>query len=103
MPFRALRGFNVPFVCQVPATLDGGRNALPGIEGIQPKKILRRLGVRRPRVGRNALPGIEGIQPVKVASGRCKGRVDVVMPFRALRGFNARSSTARWVGLGVTS
>ena len=88
MPFRALRGFNLteiradyrPYLCP-------SRNALPGIEGIQPPAEVCRaetagfqvvmpfralrgfnliaLGRVRsvPVLGRNALPGIEGIQP----------------------------------------
>ena len=61
MPFRALRGFNRRK--RRGGRLEKhGRNALPGIEGIQPQAALLRVVLDRV-VGRNALPGIEGIQP----------------------------------------
>ena len=44
--------------------LDDRRNALPGIEGIQPPR--RRRSPRSGGKGRNALPGIEGIQRNKI-------------------------------------
>ena len=87
-----IEGIQPDNLCFPPDTGPVGRNALPGIEGIQ-----RTSGWRAPDWsiwGRNALPGIEGIQ-LPLIPPDCRERVIyVVMPFRALRGFNVGNTGA---------
>ena len=73
MPFRALRGFN-PSPVLIPSEAETARrNALPGIEGIQPAH--GPLVMPAIDLCRNALPGIEGIQP-----GGGSERAEVIVP-----------------------